>query len=880
MKAATTHSGRRAAPRWRALANLAALAVSAVFGLFVTLPSDAQRVADVRSTLHNLSVNGPGTTRASAGGTDQVCVFCHTPHGASQADQGGTPLRAPLWNRRVPAGSSYTPYSSSSLDAAVIADGFSGQPGGSSKLCLSCHDGTLAIGSVNVLGGKGGDSGPVDIPMDNTGPGGTMPPGQGATSGFTRLLGQDLSNDHPISLSFTAQLAARDGELRVPDAQQRFPAGTGTVLGLRTPGFKPLLPLEPTGVAGTGQVQCATCHDPHIRELDASKGNQKFLRAQRFQEATPSATHTPATDIICLNCHDKNLGLGIWAFSAHARPEVADEVYKDGAATLRQFPLGLPVWKAGCLNCHDTHTVQGARRLTREGTDAPLPAGNPLAARQGGNPALEQTCYQCHTSSAKSALNAATQVPDIESEFAQAIRMPITTPEQGNVGTEVHDISASFVDASTDCSGAASHCGADLLEPRETLARRHAECTDCHNPHRVVKFRSFAGAGLGLAGTPDAAGTHRHDETPGYTHTNIASGVLRGGWGVEPIYGSTAFMALPVAYAVKRGDPGASTDSSAGASYVTREYQVCLKCHGDYGYLDNNVYPGGNRPALGRIGGTPAGSNNLTVYTNQAREFQAPVSHRGEGSKPNSGAGSNFLTNNHRGWHPVMDVTGRSAPSAAAFRAPWGNAIGAQTMYCSDCHGASTAATTVVPPGGENGTPWGPHGSANNFLLKGGWNINVGSGGTTDANALCFKCHNPGTYTNAGGGGGATGFSGAQTNLHSFHNDKIGRIRCNWCHAAVPHGWKNKALLVNLNDIGAEAGRAGNEEFRVNASNQAFNQEPYYLNAKLKVRTFATSGSWQDSNCGSNNSTTAFGTNGNSTLSGKDWMKDVCSNPP
>jgi hypothetical protein len=52
----------------------------------------------------------------------------------------------------------------------------------------------------------------------------------------------------------------------------------------------------------------------------------------------------------------------------------------------------------------------------------------------------------------------------------------------------------------------------------------------------------------------------------------------------------------------------------------------------------------------------------------------------------------------------------------------------------------------------------------------------------------------------------------------------------------------------------------------MNASSaQAFNQEPYYLNAKLKVRTFATSGNWVDTNCGSNNSATTFGTNGNDT---------------
>ncbi len=858
----------------------------AVLALLALSPAHAGRIADVRNTKHNLSADGPGTTHAAPGGTTEICVFCHTPHGASQQDAGGSPVRAPLWNRRIPAGATYTPYTSSSLDAQYIVDGFDNTPGGSSKLCLSCHDGTLAIGNVNVLNGATN----VQIPMVNTGTNpttgatGVMPPGEGTTSGFTRFLGTDLRNDHPISVTFNAELALRDGELRVPDSSQRWPAGTGSVVGIRAPGFKPLLPLERTGTAGVGQVQCATCHDPHLRDDNAAAGNQKFLRTNRFQEAPPAPGFSAATDIICLSCHDKNGTFGVWAFSAHANPAVANETYRAESATLREFPAGLPVWRAACLNCHDTHTVQGARRLTREGTDAPLPPGSPFAAKQGGNPALEKTCYQCHTTAANSVLATSTEVPNIESDFNLPVRMPITTPEQGGTTDEVHDIGGNFSDPGVDCTGQTNRCGADFVEARSKLAQRHAECTDCHNPHRVVKFRSFAGGAAGIAGAPDPAGTHRHDETTGYTHTNTLSGVLRGAWGVEPSYGSTSFQTLPTSYAVKRGDPGASIDTSVSAPYVTREYQICLKCHSDYGYPDNNVYPLGNRPALGRTGGTLTGTNNLTVYTNQAKEFQAPLAHQGEGTKPNSGAGSNYATNNHRSWHPVMDVTGRSAPNAAAFRAPWGNAIGAQTMYCSDCHGSNTADNSVVPAGGEDGNPWGPHGSTNNFLLKGLWNTNVGADNRGDngpnANGLCFKCHNPNTYANRNGTGNTGFFNSSQGNLHAFHTDKIGAIRCNWCHVAVPHGWKNKALLVNLNDVGPEAGRAGNEEWRYNASNQAFNQEPYYLNAKLKVRTFATSGNWSDTNCGSNNSALTFGTNGNSTLNGKDWMKDVCSNPP
>ena len=835
------------------------------------LPVQAQRVSDVRQTRHNLSTTGPGSTKATA--ESQVCVFCHTPHGATLTDQSGAGVRAPLWNRRIPAGSTYTPYTSSSLDANVI-QGQLDQPGGSSKLCLSCHDGTLAIGNVNVLNGQAN----VTIPMTGTGPGGTMPAGAGANTGFTRNLGVDLRNDHPISVTFTAQLANRDGELRLLDANQRFPSGTGTVIAVREPGVKPLVPLEPTGVAAAGQVQCGSCHDPHLHESDPTKGLQKFLRGQRFQEATPSpAGFNSATDILCISCHDKNLTSGAWANSAHANPLVADETYTAAAATQREFPASIPVWRAACLNCHDTHTVPGSRRLAREGTDSTA------SPKQGGSPALEQTCYQCHTTPARSVLANSAQVPNIETEFLRARRMPITSVDQG-ASTEAHDIGGLFNDTGyVDCTSTSNRCGSDFIEARAVLAQRHAECTDCHNPHRVVRSRLLTGGAV-----PDPAGTHRHDDVAGYTHTNIASGVLRGTWGVEPVYSSASFQTMPSSFLVKRGDPGSSIDVTVGAPYVTREYQVCLKCHSNYGYADNNIYPTGTRPLLGHPGGTPSGANNLTQYTNQAKEFQAPIAHRGQVSTPDSGAGSLYMTNNHRSWHPVIGPTGRTPAIrnisiGNPWLLPWSNAVGTQTMYCSDCHGSDVVSpASVIPNGGENGEPWGPHGSDNNFILKGAWNNNSAT--------LCFKCHDRNVYSPVNDTRKAdrtTGFccrSGDQ--LHWYHWNKITGsspaqiLKCNWCHAAVPHGWKNKALLVNLNDVGPEAGQAGNAEWRMGAGAQAYNQEPYYLNAKLKVLTFAASGSWTDANCGSRGSGTVFGSNTNNANTGKDWMKDVCSNPP
>lgn len=848
------------------------------------------RESNVRQTKHNLSSTGTGTLKATT--ETQVCVFCHTPHAATAGV-------TPLWNRTLST-ATYTPYSSNSLDAGVI-EGVLGQPGGSSKLCLSCHDGTLAIGNVNVLNAANS----VAITMGGTGAAGVMAAGSGNTTGFTRDLGINLSNDHPISVTYTSTLVTRDGEMRaINPSTQKDTTTSGALVGVRTTGYKPKIPLEATGGGSEkGQVQCASCHDPHLRETnEATVGKQKFLRLNRFQEnASGNGTYNQTNDIICLACHDKNQGnFGSWSYSAHANQQVSTQTYTAAAITQRDFPANIPVWRAACLNCHDTHTVPGARRLLREGTDSIA------TPKTGGNSAIEETCYQCHSASGTSILNTLTTVPNIKSDFALTYKMPITSANQA-AGTEKHDIGGNFSDATfVDCTGTANKCGKDFIESRAllgvgALANRHAECTDCHNPHRVVKFKDFRGtAGSGsISGTPDASGTHPHTDTA-MTHSNIASGVLRGTWGVEPSYTSNSFHVMPNSYTVKRGDPGSSTDNTAAATHLTREYQVCLKCHSDYGYSDNNTYPAGNRPSVGNnSGGTPSGTMGLTMFTNQAKEFQAPPSHATEpATLGNDGGSVGYNTKNHRSWHPVINATGRtwalrvSGGSTNPWRAPWNNATGTQTMYCTDCHGSGvTSTTSVIPDSGEDGNPWGPHGSGNVFLLKGSWNDVKSS----DTNLLCFKCHTNTVYSGSSDSGKRSGFydgSSGKGNLHNYHQNRIGgALRCTWCHVAVPHGWKNRSLLVNLNDVGEEAGQGAgsSKEVAINGSAGVYSQQPYYFKAKLKIASFATSGSWADTNCGSAGKsgvglTTGIingsGGAGNTTGTGKNWMTSTCSSPP
>jgi len=884
------------------------------FAVVMVSDTFAARISDIQNTKHNFSatVIPTGVTRtASASNESQICAFCHTPHGATKV------AKAPLWNRKL-SGATYIPYSSTSLDAVDL-----GQPGGKSKLCLSCHDGTIALGSVNVLN-RIEDN---DVPFSGVESDGTIPEGQhGEATGFTRRLGVDLTNDHPISFTFDNSQAVRDGELYNPVSTPH--------LDERTRGSAPALPQGDFLPLEDGKVECISCHDPHVRS-DIPGENNKFLRVSRFQQQPPvDGQFDEDNDIICIACHDKDG----WVGSAHAHQAVGDERYTAAAAELREFPEDMRVWQAACLNCHDPHTVQGSRRILREGTDGPIATTAAGARyRQGGNPAVEEVCWACHSADGgvlQGQISPSTdpnfEVPDIKTDFTTMARhMPIQSPDQA-AGSEIHSIG-------TGDAFQGDTRGQDFIESPQNLGKgnlnnRHAECTDCHNPHRVAKNRLFNAD----TSVPDAAGTHQHED--GVAHTNIASGVLRGIWGVEPIYSSTEFGSNPVSFQVKRGDPGVGAGSpnpSVNESYLTREYQLCFKCHSNYSY--------DQPPMLGSFsGGTPPGTNDMNQYTNQAMEYQSPDDHKRDltavtttpggafvggaacnftissastgatmyaGNLDNDGNCSSFVSNNHRAWHPIMTDTGRTPTernaSANVWRSPFNAAVGTQTMYCSDCHGSTTAKDTTVPNGGENGYPWGPHGSNSNFLLKGDWDKNTG---VDQDSHLCFRCHEYDQYGRAVPAGqiGApsppvltSGFQATSTgtlpfqadNLHVAHstfmkNGPNRQFMCSLCHIAVPHGWKNKVFLANLNDVGLEApldaGETGSpvsRQVRYTGHAQGagrYYNGPYYNGSALKVRSFAKSGQWIDLNCGSSG---APGNNEN----GVDWMStgsEACLLPP
>lgn len=190
----------------------------------------------IQGSVHDFSDNGF---------TDEICVVCHTPHNANSAAiaDGG-----PLWNRELTT-SSFTVYGSATFDATIT------QPDGISKLCLGCHDGSIAIDSF------GGATGTIFVDDVQFGVGGT------------RKLGTDLANDHPVSMTFDTALLTLDAELFDPSV-----ALSGITAGKTIQ----------EDMLFDDKVQCASCHDVHDKQ-----GNARILRKDNAGSA------------LCLTCHDK-----------------------------------------------------------------------------------------------------------------------------------------------------------------------------------------------------------------------------------------------------------------------------------------------------------------------------------------------------------------------------------------------------------------------------------------------------------------------------------------------------------------------------------------------------------------------------------------------
>ena len=186
----------------------------------------------------------------------EICKPCHTPHGATVKDSNNNDIGAPIWNRNLPVSTSYKMYI-----GGVATD--NQEIDSNSILCMSCHDGTIALDSF------GGATGGTII-------------GTGTGANAKANLGTDLTTDHPVG----AAAIWPTGATYMVDPALRNSAG--------------IMPLRKLASNGQLVVGCSSCHEPHNR-----KNLPKLLWVSNNTAVTTVDGRNVPGSGLCLNCHKK-----------------------------------------------------------------------------------------------------------------------------------------------------------------------------------------------------------------------------------------------------------------------------------------------------------------------------------------------------------------------------------------------------------------------------------------------------------------------------------------------------------------------------------------------------------------------------------------------
>jgi hypothetical protein len=217
----------------------------------------------IAGTAHDFSAKGGGVG---------LCTFCHTPHKAIT-----TPL---LWNHTLSA-------NSFSWDAPTTTAGtpfatFKGDTyKGPTAKCLSCHDGSVAVGDIAWW-----NEGKPAAPLDNT------KHGAGDTSNVG--FGGNMAGNHPVAMPYPYNNAA--------NTYNGVTTGAGAALSewQPNPATNNIRLFNDDGAgnikagvaAGRTGIECSSCHDPHNK----ASVDDLFLRG---------SLKGSDTSYICLRCHVK-----------------------------------------------------------------------------------------------------------------------------------------------------------------------------------------------------------------------------------------------------------------------------------------------------------------------------------------------------------------------------------------------------------------------------------------------------------------------------------------------------------------------------------------------------------------------------------------------
>lgn len=238
-------------------------------GLFNTRHDFASRAAYMATQLDDKGVANPAPNSVG------LCSYCHTPHSAISTSL--------LWNHNLSAATftwdeatttGGTPYAS-------IAPAYKGP----SVKCLSCHDGSVAVGDVALY-------------MEGPAVFNTYKITGGAQIGAKGGVAGAMGGNHPIAMPYPLGNAASTYNTKTTGAAvvlSEFVAAPENTNATKVKLYSDNGgSITGGGAAGTAGIECSSCHDVHNK----ASVDDLFLRGK-------IAGSTAAAGYLCLQCHVK-----------------------------------------------------------------------------------------------------------------------------------------------------------------------------------------------------------------------------------------------------------------------------------------------------------------------------------------------------------------------------------------------------------------------------------------------------------------------------------------------------------------------------------------------------------------------------------------------